>query len=145
MRRFFIEVPTMTTWFLSQWTEQWAVYPINSRWLTVLLWVMTGCIRVCLQCSKAWSLHCAVHFHCMCVLDLIPADGCYSIALYICWHKCYDLLILCFQSWEYRGGDRKLQVNIWLWGWCSGCYLSGATFSLINPAIMEANKDSTRQ
>ncbi len=50
-----------------------------------------------------------------------------------------DLLILCFQSWEYRGGDRKLQVNIWLWGWCSGCDLSGATCGLINQAIMEAN------
>lgn len=121
-----------TIWWLLQYSTMRAVNPINNG--TTL--PAFGSCAVKLDSCIAQSISTAC---CVCLL-LIDAT-----VLHICWHICGDLLILWFQSWESRGGDRKLQVNVWLWRWCSGCDLSGATWSLINQTVVGAITESSWQ
>lgn len=78
-----------------------SVYPIKSRWLPVLPWVLTfrhqpvfrlefgySAVKLCSCIAQSIST--------ACVLDLILLFA--ATLMHIFWHKCHDMLILCFQS-----------------------------------------------
>lgn len=76
----------------------------------LVIFFCTETLDLCIvSCRLFFPAHAATCFD-----SLLTAPTLF--ALCICPRKCCDLLILCFQSWGYRGGDRRWQVIIWLPG-----------------------------